>query len=559
MLRSTNRLAWLIAAGSAAFLIVAFAVMAWQPLTGDENDFYLAAADWYRFRQLIPHPQLYLHFAQMLFALFGQGTVAMRLASLLPNLAVVFMLVPISRLWDKTPGRHGQLIAPILFAISPAIVQNSILVDIDNGVLTAMCLVLIWVWFGLSDARPLTRISLMAAVFGISLWFKLTTPPMVFLALWLYHGRLGEWRKVRESVAAALAGLALFAGAHLVYSSLTGYSLADAASALFWDRSGSRTLLQTVMTFAPQGTGLLLLWVSPPMGVLWLVIAVRTAYRWIKGKLTPMDAGVIFSLGAFVFYAFFLVPPYAYPRYHAVMFPFMTLAVACWLADDLSALSRRARLIAVAIGALTFAYIAVATGDPLYQVYLATFETTSITSRLQTGLSSLIGIGIPTLVAIAVAALLALRRKGDFASLAWVMLAASAIGMYLATDLLQVTATYSTRYRYTYAYADRAAATQLLRESVPPGGFVLLDKDILWNLPFAGEQVYRYIADDRALLELAGRRRVDALAWTDKEWIKSGLQSSPSAQKTLADCYAQTRFGRVTVLIRQSNPSCVLR
>lgn len=559
MFRSTNRLAWLVAFGSAAFLIVAFTVMAWQPLTGDENDFYLAASDWYRFRALIPHPQLYLHFAQMLFALFGQGTIAMRLASLLPNLAVVFMLVPITRRWDTTPGSRAQLIAPFLFAISPAVAQNSILVDIDNGVLTAMCLCMVWVWFALSDSRRLFRISLMAAVFGVSLWFKLPTPPMVFLALWLYHARLGEWRVVRDTVVSALSGAAMFVGAHLVYSAFTGYSLVDATSAFTWDRSGGQSLLQTVMTFAPQGTGLLLLWVSLPMGILWLVVALRTADRWIKGRLKPVDAGVIFSLGAFVFYTFFLVPPYAYPRYQAVMFPFMTIAVACGLSNAWSALPRRLRLAAVGVGALTFAYVAMVTGDPLYRVYLATFETTSITSRLQTGLTYLIGIGVPVGLAIFIAGLLALRRKGGFAAFAWVMLAASGIGMYLAADLLQVTATYSTRYRYTYSYADRAAATQLLRESVPSDGFVLLDKDILWNLPFAGEQVYGYIANDHALLELASRRRVDALAWTDKEWIKSGLQNSPEALKALADCYAQSRFGRVTVLIRDPGPNCGLR
>jgi 4-amino-4-deoxy-L-arabinose transferase-like glycosyltransferase len=489
----------------------------------------------------------------------GEGTLAPRLASLLPNIAIVFMLVPISRRLDATPGSRAQLIAPLLFAISPIVVQNSILIDFDTGLLAAMCLSLVWVWFALGDSRPVARISVTAAVFAVSLWVKLTTPPMVFLALWFYHGRRGEWRLVRDAAVAALAGAALFVATHLVYSAFTGYSLADAARAFTWDRSGDRSLLQTVMTYAPQGTGLLLFWVSLPMGILWLVIVLRTVFRWIKGRLTPLDAGVILSLGAFVFYTFFLVPPYAYPRYQAVMFPFMAIAVAGELSNAWNTLTRRVGLVAILLGAFTFAYILLVTGDPLYNIYLSTYETTSISSRLQSGLAALVAVGFPVGVAVAAAAALALRRKSGFAALLWVMLAASAIGTYLATDLLQVTATYSTRYRYGYSYADREAATRLLRESVPPDGFVLLDKDMLWNLPFDGEQVYGYMADDRALLELAGRRRVDALSWTDKEWIKSALQRSPEAQKALADCYKESRFGRATVLIRAPGPDCRLR
>jgi len=559
MFRSPNRLAWLMAAGAAIFLVVAFAAMAWQPLTGDENDVYLSATDWYRFRLMIFHPQLWVHFIQLLLAVLGEGTLAPRLASLLPNIAIVFMLVPISRRLAATSGSRAQWIAPVLFAISPLVTQNSILIDFDTGLLAAMCLGLVWVWFGLGDARPIARITMTAVVFALSLWVKLTTPPMVVLTLWLYHGRLGEWRKVRDSLIAAVAGAALFVGTHLVYSAFTGYTLADAARAFGWDRTIDRSLLQTVMTYAPQGSGLLLFWVSLPMGILWLVIALRTIHRWIKGRLTPMDAGVILSVGAFAFYTFFLVPPYAYPRYQTIMFPFMTIAVAGELFNAWNALPRRLGLVAILLGALTFAYILLVTGDPLLKIYLTTYETTSISSRLQSGLAALAAVGIPSGVAIAAAAALALRRRAGFAALAWVMLAATAIGMYLATDLLQVTASYSTRYRYGYSYADREAATRLLRESVPPDGYVLLDKDMLWNLPFDGEQVYGYMADSRALLDLAGRRRVDALSWTDKEWIKSAIRDSSEAKKALADCYKQSRFGPATVLIRAPGPDCRLR
>ena len=60
-------------------------------------------------------------------------------------------------------------------------------------------------------------------------------------------------------------------------------------------------------------------------------------------------------------------------------------------------------------------------------------------------------------------------------------------GLYLAIDVAQVTADYSTRYRYTYSYRDRELATELVTATTPTNGFILADKDILWYVDRPGD------------------------------------------------------------------------
>jgi hypothetical protein len=71
------------------FITICAAAMWWQPLTADENEFFLAIANWKEWRYLIPHPHLYVHWAQGLFALLGANVGALRVSVLLPNLATV--------------------------------------------------------------------------------------------------------------------------------------------------------------------------------------------------------------------------------------------------------------------------------------------------------------------------------------------------------------------------------------------------------------------------------------------------------------------------------------
>lgn len=80
------------------FMAACAAVMWWQPLTTDENDFFLAIAHWTEWRYLIPHPQLYVHWAQALVGLFGANVGAVRLSVLIPSLLTIALLVWLGRL-----------------------------------------------------------------------------------------------------------------------------------------------------------------------------------------------------------------------------------------------------------------------------------------------------------------------------------------------------------------------------------------------------------------------------------------------------------------------------
>jgi hypothetical protein len=134
----------------------------------------------------------------------------------------------------------------------------------------------------------------------------------------------------------------------------------------------------------------------------------------------------------------------------------------------------------LAIGIGEAAYLMFVVGDPMYDIYWATFETTDIGERLRIGGLTVALLAVPVLIVVAVSVLLARGIRTSLAAMLSGSLTALALGSSIAIDLIQSTAHYSTRYRYTYVYADRQRATEVVRANVPPNGYSLTDKDLLY-------------------------------------------------------------------------------
>lgn len=561
--RAGRRSLALIVLAAGLFIIVCALSMWWQPLTADENDFFLAMAYWADCRRMIPHPHLYVHWAQLLFVLFGATAEAARLSVLIPHLLTLPLLVWLARLLyrDAAEGSDWRAIAGLaifLYALNPLIVQNSVLIDIDNGLLTTALTALLCLWLASRHWPARARVVALSAGFAICLWIKLPTPPMLAAALIAGEAWRRNWREAGVALAFALAGAALFVVTHSVYGALTGYTLADAFAAFAWRAGNESSILSQAPGTLVQTAGVLVFWLGLPFALLALPMISNSAQRIARGRVRDEDIALLYAAGVFAFYSTMIVPAWGYPRYHTPALPILFLAVSAWVVRQTAQASRPfwiAGGLIVAAGAL---YLALFVGDPLYDIYRATFETTALSERLRIGGAAIARTALPVLIVTGVSVALAQRigvsRAGALAG----GLTALALGSYLATNLIQVTAHYSTRYRYTYVYADRARATDAVRAGVPLDGYSLTDKDLLWYADRPGDQVYPFLGDPDRLKETLRSRRVDVIAWAQKERLKAAaLNADAEALAILEQCYHSQTFGVFTVLTRAGAEPCL--
>src|SRR4029450_11891958 len=124
----------------------------------------------------------------------------------------------------------------------------------------------------------------------------------------------------------------------------------------------------------------------------------------------------------------------------------------------------------------------------------STFDTTSLSTRLRIGGIGFLKVLVPLLLVLPVSRLMAPRLGFARSGLVLLILTALTFGFDFETNLVQVTAGYSTRFRYTQGYADRKQAINLIERTVPPGGYTLTDPDILYFANRPGEEIFTYIS-----------------------------------------------------------------
>jgi len=552
--------AWLV-------IILCVAGMNWQPLVADEHMLSRVAADWYRLRTLHVHPQLFIHWMQLCFLLFGPTVEAARIAVLLPNLVTVAAIPWLTQLvYHRELGRNDSraisILAVWVFALSPLTIQNSILIDSDSSLLMLTTVLMVCLWFALQQRPALQRILLLGVGFAVCLWIKLTTPTMLVVALVLYSLLRQQWQEAGIAIGFSITGLLMFFLTHSVYSSLTGFTLADATGGLRAHFGSAFGGVTSILARPPQSLGVLLFWLSPGYA-LWLIAALFPgAIRLVHNRLNAEDVLIFLSLIVIGAYTLFIIPAWGYPRYYSPALPLMAvIASACLLSYVSRSESSLVLTFVMVAGmiATTAAIHFLVVGDPVYTLYHSTSDTTALNTRLRIGSTAFAKLIVPLLLALPVALIsaVAVRRP----SIILVALAVLTFGFNASTNFVQVTANYSTRYRYGQVYGDRQQAIGLVNRLVPPGGFTLTDPDILYFANRPGRNIFVYVSDNRnnpqLLIDVLKTRRVEAIAWMDKEWMKASiLRSDPVLTELLKRCYHENKFGSFTVLLRHDSPSC---
>jgi len=531
-----------------------------QPILADEVDFCLAATDWFQERYRIPHPQAYVHLTQLSFAIFGQGVGSARLPGVLSALACL-MLIPslVYAFFERSEQSRRIAIAAIwLYALNPMTVQNMMLLDIDNTLLVPVLLGMLWVWKSAQNWPFRWRVAVLGMAFAVALWVKLSTPVLLIGCIGVFHLLNGDIRRTADLILATLVGSIVFRVTFALYSKLTGF-VVDIFDYTFGKTPGGFSALDAMLLRFPQGMGVFIMWLSLPLSILLLVAAAGTVVRLLRRQIEARDLLTIYAVATVLFYALVIPPAWGYPRYQAPIVPVTAILVAALVVPTFQTLVQCARIVVAGLGLSVFAYKLTIIGDPLWSLYAVTFETSTgdLMQRLSQGISDVVKLLIPMCIVLAIVYLLVLRWKVRTLPTLAFTLGVLAFAHTASTTAIQVTADYSTRYRYTYDYNDLRQTIDDLKKA---GGYVLAVKDVLYYTGLAGDDAYSYVCSTcspQALLDQIHSRSVNALAWTTKEDNRSpNILKNPAVAQTLNTCYTRITHGVFIVYVRRPASHC---
>lgn len=497
----------------------------------------------------IPHPPLYTMLGGLSVRMFGEGTLALRLPGLLAYLAALALVPVVCRALTERPdqARRAAVITLAVLAIHPLVLQGSLLLDIDNTVMTAALLGWIAV-VGLSAAWPPQQQALaVGAAFALLLWTKLLPTPALVAATLLAVFALRRQRLL--PVAAGLAlGAAAFGATFALFLSVSGGDPSVYLSTV--GRSGQALRLDQYLRRAVMGGGILLFWVGTPYLALMLVAATATVRAFLRTRERPVAAWCALSvLVGLVLFTVGNELPMGFPRYHVPLFWVGTIVAATWF----TAMPR-----GVDWRFITFATPALGLGlwlvlrDPLEPQYALTVLTDSIVDRLALAVQvALVAVVLPfglTLVG-------AFARVRPIRPALLTATVAFSAASWTVMTLAQIGADYATIYEYGRRGGWEAGA--VIRAGTPPGSEIVAPLELVYASGRDGRFIYDYLCPTclPALLERMDRTPPAAIAYAEKEARRyPALLEHPDLRAHLVACYEPARtIGSYVVSLRRAN------
>jgi dolichyl-phosphate-mannose-protein mannosyltransferase len=244
---AASRLGAALAIGATVVYLVLVVAQVDRPLMYDDANFALAAravADtglpygnqgWmsdrgdlsHREQWALWHPPLYIYTLGAITRIAGWTPRALRLVGVLGGLATLALTWLLAN--DLTRGSPGEKrlaggVAVALVALSPLVLQSTLILDIDFTLLLPLSLLFVWLYLRLEGSR---RAWLwLAPLFALLLWAKMTNPLTLVAVVGVWQVLRGcLWRGAAHVVAIGVGGIALAGLAWLGIGTWLGFPL----------------------------------------------------------------------------------------------------------------------------------------------------------------------------------------------------------------------------------------------------------------------------------------------------------------------------------------------
>jgi hypothetical protein len=328
------------------------------------------------------HASIYVFLIGLCYRLFGPENWAARLTGAVCLGLDLWLLLRILRqLMAAERYAWTASLMAILFLANPFLLQEGLMLDIDNTVMTAALLFFLHEYLRME--RPglswLGRVLRLAVLLSLISWAKELAGAYALVAACGYEILARRWRRVAALLIAAILGVALFAALWIALCRAlhvpADYFIAFSIKRRLAKADGvfTQVVARRGLTGAFVSIGKTLVhsatWVSPFWASLGLIaLASRVRQMWRRRAPEPVDLLTIFVL--FLLLLAKIVRPsgwflkYEYPAYAP-----LTLLIALWLAPRLSCPPWR-RLVVAGILMIAVAWVqVVALGDPVSTVY----------------------------------------------------------------------------------------------------------------------------------------------------------------------------------------------
>ncbi len=496
----------------------------------------------------IPHPTAYIG---LLRVLVNHGWLHGPFLRVVGMVSFGALIVLVAYLAERLSPGAGPL-AALLWTVHPMAIQGSLILEIDNALLTLV----VTAYLALLMALPVRLSRGQVVGLGLALagclWVKLSCAPFLLLAAALRPWSQRQWALGGRQVL-AIAGIAVvvFLGSWRFWCALSGISW---VSVFDWVATATHRGLQGEMfgwgTELLNRAGRVGLWLNPWLVVGWLVASwwvgrVPAAERWRWWSLVGFTAVVMIG------YLIIRGTHFGFAKYHLPALPAALALVAATAQRAIKPLVARQRIVLGLVGLLGLGYFW-GVGDLLYQVnYTLRLALLTGTPPLAAMLRQLLGRSLLYLLPGFVVGgwLLGRWPRGQRAAGVCTGLLLLLLSSNLALDLRQRQAPYATTYTYGRSWGTYQEAVQWVKafRQAHPNAAIVGPVDILWSagvlytewlsvsLPDSGETILQAIQNPAVGCLLYGTTTHDLRTWRQ-------LLATPQFRKEL-----EQHFTEVTV------------
>lgn len=325
---------------------------------------------------ILVHPPLYIYTVTFFVKLFGYNLFGLKFSGIffavLTSLIVLFMgfhLFP--------DDKKLSILAVFIFLIHPIVIQNSLLMDIDGGILAFLTVLTIFIFMKYRLDKPL----LLSGVLFLGLWTKMTSFVIlsvsffVFLLFFEKYNRKNFFskekaKKIIKLIMILIVSLTVFLITYYIYTSSTGLDFSQTFKHNSIGKFGERFNDGIILNFLKLAGSFktFVIWVNPLIGLFFAFIFIRDFKKIINRKIDKniilMYIIIIFSICFFVFSGVIIGLP---GKYFVFLMPLFSLLITKELSIQAKEYKKnKLILILFIVGIIIIEYYLLFLGDPIF-------------------------------------------------------------------------------------------------------------------------------------------------------------------------------------------------
>lgn len=254
------------------------------------------------------HPPVYLYLLALFQGLFGIGAGSARLLGLttgVASMALVFFVtrsIAQAKNWDPRHALLAGFVACVMAGTNPFWTHGSLVVDIDNTILTVLALAFLSLFLAWQREFTPARSTLLGGVVMALLLAKPAVVPLLIAAVGLYCAANGDWKTSLRVGLATLGGAICFAVTWYVYAEALAVPWRFPLDFTYLGKRsflGARSLFDVARVLRYNTA-----WMTLPFVALGLCAVRRTVRTWRRtGQVAPEGLFTILGSITVLFYS----------------------------------------------------------------------------------------------------------------------------------------------------------------------------------------------------------------------------------------------------------------